>query len=95
MSGERRLDAEGARLNVAEARRLVAEACQVICQHVEAKIREASRAGLTRLNEPFDGLTVRATSEMREMVREEFKRRGFAWEHRSDQRDGDYDGVSW
>jgi hypothetical protein len=94
MSGER-LDAQGARLNVAEARRLVAEACQEISRQVEARILEASRAGLSRLDQPFDELTVQATSEMRAAIRAEFEGRGFAWDHHSDQRDGDFDGVSW
>ena len=89
------MDADGARLNVAEAKRLVAESCLEITRQVEDRIREASRAGHCRLDQPFDGLTVQATSEMREIVRAEFKRRGFAWSHHNDQRDGDYDGVSW
>jgi len=96
MSEERgRLDADGARLNVAEARRLTAASCQQVIRQVEIRIREASNAGLSMLGQPFDGLTVQATSEVRGMVRAEFKKRGFAWQHHTDQRDGDYDAVSW
>jgi hypothetical protein len=93
MSGE--LDAKEARLNVTEARRLVAEACLEVVRQVEDKIREASKAGLSMLGQPFDGLTVACTSEVRGMVKAEFEKRGFAWQHHADQRDGDYDAVSW
>lgn len=89
-----RFDANKARLNIEAARRLVEAAAMEACQQVEDKIRAASKTGLRSLSDPFSGLT-KVTSDMRSIIRAEFEGRGFTWKHGSDQRDGNWDVVSW
>lgn len=91
-------DANEARLNAAEARKLAAEACSGIILQIETKIRDASKSGLHKISDPFDGLRglrVSITGEMKTIIRVDFENRGFKWHQNFDQRDGDYDEILW
>lgn len=90
-----RLDADEAKLNVEDARRLVEAACGRVCRLIEGRIRDASKSGLRSIGDPFGGLGEEVTDEMRKLVRSEFTKRGFKWKHGSSQKDGDWDVVLW